>query len=153
MERLSAACTITKKVDMYTNQLAYASFSIAGDEVIPEFWIRYFGVKPDTAIIKGEPFITRSGRTSRVPGRTSVWGVGSEFAVQSDRLEPHLRYLIEYLGLPRTDLRDLLNKQAAGMRFFCYWANYTGDRVPDVPDDIRTMMESLGGIIDIDEYR
>jgi len=105
------------------------------------------------AIIKGEPFMTPSGRMSRVPGRTSVWGVGSEFAIQSDRLEPHLRYLIEYLRLPRADLRDLVDKQAGGMRFFCYWANYTGDRVPYVPDDIRAMMESLGGIIDIDEYR
>ena len=24
---------------------------------------------------------------------------------------------------------------------------------PDVPDDIKTMMEALGGTIDIDEYR
>ncbi|EJO59334.1 hypothetical protein BURMUCF2_1274 [Burkholderia multivorans CF2] len=39
------------------------------------------------------------------------------------------------------------------MRFFCYWDNESGDRIPDVPDDIRTMMESLGGTIEVDEYR
>ncbi|MFL9900515.1 DUF4279 domain-containing protein [Paraburkholderia fungorum] len=138
---------------MDSHQLAHASFSIAGDQVIPEFWTSYFGVKPDTAIVKGEPFITPSRRTSRMPERTSVWGVRSKSAVRNDLLAPHLRYLVEYLELPRADLRDLLNKQAARIRFFCYWANYTGDRIPDVPDDIRAMMESLGGIIEIDEYR
>jgi hypothetical protein len=39
------------------------------------------------------------------------------------------------------------------MRFFCYWDNESGDRVPDIPDDIRTMMEALGGTVEIDEYR
>jgi hypothetical protein len=39
------------------------------------------------------------------------------------------------------------------MRFFCFWVNQTGDRIPDVPDDIRVMMESLGGVIEIDEYK
>ncbi|WP_277182575.1 hypothetical protein [Caballeronia sp. BR00000012568055] len=29
-------------------------------------------------------------------------------------------------------------------------ANYTGDRIPS---DIRTMMQSMGGTIEIDEYR
>jgi hypothetical protein len=142
-----------REVDSKPNRLAHASLSIGGDELIPEFWTRYFGVKPDTAVIKGVSFMTPSGRKSYKPGRTGVWGVSSKFAVQSDRLEPHLRYLIEYLRLPRPDLRDLVNKQGGGMRFFCYWANYTGDRVPDVPDDIRAMMESMGGVIDIDEYR
>ncbi|WP_134165783.1 hypothetical protein [Paraburkholderia caballeronis] len=61
-----------------------------------------------------------------------------------------MQYLV---GLPRADLPDLLNKQAARMRFFCYWDNETGDRVPDVPADIRAMMDSLGGTVEIDEYR
>ncbi|MFL6702139.1 MAG: DUF4279 domain-containing protein [Paraburkholderia graminis] len=138
---------------MGSRQLAYASFSIAGDEVILEFWTDYFGVKPDMVIIKGEPFLTPSGRMSRAPGRTSIWSVRSKSAIQSDHLEPHLRYLVERLGLPRPDLRDLLKTQSARVRFFCYWFNEPGHCVPDVPDDIRAMMESMGGIVDIDEYR
>lgn len=39
------------------------------------------------------------------------------------------------------------------MRFFCYWDNESGDRVPDVPDDISAMMEAMGGTVEIDEYR
>ncbi|MBJ9624007.1 MULTISPECIES: DUF4279 domain-containing protein [Burkholderia] len=138
---------------MSSHQLAYASFTISGDEVIPEFWTTYFGVVPDTAVTKGEPFTTPAGKISRVPGRTGVWGVRSKATVQSDRLEPHLRYLIERLALPRADLRERVERAGARMRFFCYWDNESGDRIPDVPDDIRTMMESLGGTIEVDEYR
>ncbi|CAB3772941.1 DUF4279 domain-containing protein [Paraburkholderia humisilvae] len=143
----------TDKADMDSHQLAHASFTISGDDVNPEFWTRYFGVEPDTAIVKGEPFVTSSGRTSSMPGRTGVWGVRSQSAVKSDLLEPHLRYLIERLGLPREDLREAVARVGAHMRFFCYWENYTGDRVPCVPDDIKAMMESIGGTVEIDEYR
>ena len=66
-----------------------------------------------------------------------MWGVRSQSSVRSDHPTPHLQYLV---GLPRADLPYLLNKQAARMRFFCYWDNETGDRVPDVPADIRAMM-------------
>jgi hypothetical protein len=41
----------------------------------------------------------------------------------------------------------------AKVRFFCYWVNESGDRVPDVPADIRAMMEAMGGTVEIDEYR
>lgn len=138
---------------MKTHQLAHASFSISGDQVIPEFWTEYFGIKPDTAIVKNEPFTTSAGKISRIPARTSVWGVRSKPAIKSDLLEPHLRYLIERLGLPRADLREHVERTDARMRFFCYWHNESGDRIPDVPEDIKVMMESLGGIVEIDEYR
>lgn len=135
------------------HQLAHATFSIAGDSLDPEFWTAYFGVLPDTSVIKGQPFKTSSGRLSSAPGRTGVWSVKSKSMIRSDSLEPHLRYLVERLAFPRSDLPELLQRRGERMRFFCYWANYTGDRVPDVPDDIRVMMEALGGIIEIDEYR
>ncbi len=77
----------------------------------------------------------------------------SSESVHSDQLEPHLRYLIKRLALPRDGLRELIESAGARVRFFCYWANYTGDRVPDVPNDVRALMESLGGVVDIDEYR
>ena len=82
-----------------------------------------------------------------------MWAVKSESAVCSDHLTPHLRYLTDRLLLPRAGLRDLVCHDEAKMSFWCYWQNETGDRVPDVPDDIRAMMEEMGGTIEIDEYR
>jgi hypothetical protein len=65
--------------------------------------------------------------------------------------EPHLRHLVERLALPRVDLRQLLLDKAAHMRFFCYWDNENGDRTPDLPDDIRAMMEATSGTVEIDD--
>ncbi|MDW9231381.1 hypothetical protein C7S15_5926 [Burkholderia cepacia] len=39
------------------------------------------------------------------------------------------------------------------VRVRCYWDNESGERVPDVPDDIRALIESIGGVVEIDEYR
>ncbi|MGF6972348.1 hypothetical protein QFZ94_000775 [Paraburkholderia sp. JPY465] len=86
-------------------------------------------------------------------GKLELWALESKAVVRSDQLEPHLRYLIERLGLPRADLRAHVERADARMRFFCYWSNEDGDRIPDVPEDIKTMMEALGGTIEIDEYR
>jgi len=55
--------------------------------------------------------------------------------------------------LPRADLHELVRRQGGKMATCCYWMNEAGDRVPDVPDDIRAMMEAMGGTIEIDEYR
>ncbi|WP_408429416.1 DUF4279 domain-containing protein [Paraburkholderia fungorum] len=119
----------------------------------PEFWTAYFNVAPDHSGVKGELKVMPSGRVSENRWRFGFWHVSSEAAVMSDKLEPHLRYLVDRLGLPRDDLRALIERTGARMRFFCYWHNETGERVPDVPDNIRVMMESLGGTIEIDEYR
>jgi hypothetical protein len=138
---------------MNSHALAHASFTITGDAVLPGFWTQYFDVVPDMAITKGDPIADPTGQGRILARRTGVWGVQSKSAVRSEQLEPHLRYLIERLALPRPDLRKLLVESGAKTRFFCYWDNEAGDRVPDVPDDIRAMMEAIGGTVEIDEYR
>lgn len=94
-----------------------------------------------------------SGKASPRPGKLGLWAVESKAEVHSDHLGPHVRYLATRLHLPRADLRELAAVQGAKVALWCYWMNETGDRVPDVPDDIRTMMESMGGTVEIDEYR
>ncbi|MDN7994749.1 DUF4279 domain-containing protein [Burkholderia orbicola] len=138
---------------MKKQQLAHASFSISGDRVTPEFWTGYFRVAPDTAVTKGDRVNDPTGQGRVITRRTGVWAVRSEGAIESDQLEPHLRYLIQHLSLPRPDLRELIESAGARVRLRCYWDNETGDRVPYVPEDIRALMESLGGVVEIDEYR
>lgn len=132
--------------------LAHARLTIYQDAEPPEFWTKYFGISPSRAGAKGQPRLMASGHVASFPWRQGTWSVSSEDAVTSDELTPHLRYLVDRLALPRPDLRALIERTEARMRFFCYWDNESGDRVPDVPDDIRTMMESLGGSVEIDEY-
>ena len=103
--------------------------------------------------MKGQSYKLPSGKSSPRPGKLGLWAVASKGAVRSDSLSPHLKYLITQLGLPRADLRELAEAQGAKVALWCYWMNETGDRVPDVPDDIRAVMEAMGGTVEIDEYR
>jgi hypothetical protein len=133
--------------------LAHATFIISCEGIPPSTWSDYFEVLPSRTITKGMPYLLPSGRLSDQLGKLDLWALESKSAVCSDQLEPHLRYLVERLGLPRADLRERVERAGARMRFFCYWFNEKGDRVPDVPEDIKAMMEALGGTIEIDEYR
>jgi hypothetical protein len=132
--------------------LAFATFTVTGDQVIPDIWTAYFGVDPDIAITKGSAFISPSGRISRLPGRTGVWGITSKNNVRDDLLDPHLRFLISRLMLPRNDLIAKLQKDHALMRILCYWADYAGNRRPTIGADISAVISSCGGTIEIDVY-
>ena len=133
-------------------RLAYASATVYGDHLDPTVWTTYFGIEPDISVVKGERFKTPSGRMSTYPGRTGVWGCTSKAAITEDNLDAHLKYLILRLRLPRPDLPALLVNCGATMRFFCYWSNYTGDRVPVIDPALRDAIESSGATIEIDEY-
>lgn len=133
--------------------LAHATFIISSEGTHPDTWTTFFGIFPSRTITRGKPYLLPSGRLSSKPGKLNLWALESKAAVHSDRLEPHLRYLIERLALPREGLRERIEKAGARMRFFCYWDNETGSRVPYVSDATRRLIESLGGVVEIDEYR
>jgi hypothetical protein len=136
-----------------THALAHATFYLIGDDIDPEFWTSYFGVMPSSTRTKGQLYSYPSGKLSTKPATNGFWAVGSKFAIRSDALTPHLRYLINLLALPRADFQEQMRAQNANLALWCYWLNEPGDRIPDVPDDIRTMIESMGGTIELDEYR
>lgn len=152
--KLSYEATFTTmRPDTTSPSLAHATFIISGDSVSPDFWSRYFGVTPNRSRTKGERYRYPSGKLSARAATSGYWAVQSESAVRSDQLAPHLCYLKSALALPRVDFADLLREQRAKAAIWCYWMNDTGDRVPDVPDDIRVMMEAMGGTVELDEYR
>ena len=138
---------------MNSARLAHASFTISGDHVSPNSWTDYFGVTPDLAISKGDPIPDPTGQGRNLTRRTGVWSVSSKGKIVSDELEPHLRYLIERLELPKEGFRNRVGQAEATVRLFCYWYNDTGNRVPHIPDDIRRLCEIDGIEIDIDEHR
>lgn len=71
----------------------------------------------------------------------------------SDDLTPHIEYLVSKLLLPRPDLPKLLELREETMRCFCYWDNYSGDRIPVIDPRLEAIVKKSGGYIEIDEYR
>jgi hypothetical protein len=134
------------------NRLAYASCSISGDNLDPDFWTRYFGREPDIKVIKGKPFVTPWVRMSSGPGRTGVWGCSSRKAIHDNSLYPHIAYLIDTLGLPRPNIANLIEQMGQKMRVLCYWSNYEGDRIPRVSESLRSILATCGAVLEIDQY-
>ncbi|MDR5756628.1 DUF4279 domain-containing protein [Caballeronia sp. LZ035] len=133
--------------------LAHATLIVSGSGVVPEFWTTFFGVEPTWTVTKGKPFKTPSGRMNPRLGKLGLWAFGSKPHVTSDHLAPHLIFLQSRLSLPRRDARALAEAQGATIALWCYWCNHSGDRVPDIPPFAHEMMEAMGGMIEIDEYR
>jgi len=131
---------------------AYASISLYGDTP-PSIWTEYFGVEPDTVVIRGQLFKTPSGRMSKNPGSIGLWGCGSKFTVTSNKLNPHVRYLITRLALPRADLPALLEQRKSSMRLFCYWLCEHEADAPSIDRDLQDIVTQSGGIVAIDQYR
>ena len=127
---------------------------MSGTAVEPDFWTEYFGVQPDSTITKGKPYLLSVRQVQQASREAGLLGYRErEGRCGATGWNRDLRYLTGILKLPRDDLRDRIGQDGVKMSLWCYWYNETGDRVPGVPDDLREMMESLGGVIEIDEYR
>lgn len=134
------------------SRMAFATAMIFGDDTVPEYWTTYFGLEPTFYMRKGEPFVLPSGRQSTWPGKSNMWGYSTEDIIREDLLDPHLNYLISKLSLPRPDLKAFLTAHQLKFRFSCFWANFTGDRIPFVEPRIKEIIEESGGDLSIDEY-
>lgn len=136
---------------------AYATFQLIGDLVEPEFWNAYFGLLPSEFHRKGESVapdgadISPSGRPC-ARHKSCVWSLTSRGQVVSDDLDPHLRYLIDMLALPRPDFADLLARHSLISRMFCFWENPDGGRVPVVAERLHSILKTSAIALEIDEY-
>jgi hypothetical protein len=133
--------------------LAHASVSVYGDDLDPDFWTSYFDCVPDRSLIKGVERLTHKGLPSGFAARTGMWSISSKEVVTSNDLTPHIEYLVSKLLLPRPDLLKLLEQRGETMRCFCYWANYSGDRIPVIDPRLEAAIKESGGYIEIDEYK
>jgi hypothetical protein len=131
--------------------LAKASFEIHGDVVEPAFWADYFKCEPTESRAKSEDRgFAPSGRRYAI--RPGTWSLSTEVWVNNDLLDPHLSFLVTKLALPRSDLGTLLRKRTLTSRVFCFWANDSGDRVPDVRPEYLDIFRACEIRFEIDEY-
>jgi hypothetical protein len=133
--------------------LAYASAVIRGDRIGPEYWNAYFGICPNAHFVeKGKHWITRSGKQSSSPGQSNVWGYSTKGVMTNDFLAPHLLHLISVLGLPRPDLKSLIEDKRLAFQVSCFWWNPAKTRVTVIEPNLEDIINKSGGTLFIDEY-
>lgn len=143
----------------YPGGLAYASFELTGDKLVPSFWTRFFRRSPTHKHVKGGvPCIRQDYRSLSpavprlAPYRTGEWSLTSRARIDSDDLDAHLGYLIERLRFPRIHLQHFMAEDGLTARVVCFWDNARGDRMPVIDPALRKVFADSGVPIAIDEY-
>ena len=144
--------TLSRDLRGAARRLAYATALISGNEIPTRYWNDYFNLEPTTFVEDGKTCILPSGKTSSCLGRTNLWGYSTGNIITNDLLEPHIEWLVEQLKLPRDGFREIIEENKLRFRIFCYWTNFSGDRVPFVGKAIEDIIAVSGGVIVIDEY-
>lgn len=126
----------------------YASASIYGDKLDPEFWSKYFGITPNISIKKGDEFRVRDKLLRR---RTGVWSRSTKGELCVNDALSHTNHMMRILGLPRDNLKNTLLEKEVEMRFFFYVNSYNKNDL-SLPDDIKNLLDSCGIEVEFDIY-
>ncbi len=77
---------------------AFATFRVAGDDLVPDQVTKVLGFYPTLSYRKGSSY--KAGPNSKaVVGKTGVWFLSTQHVVASDSLLDHLIYIFFVLGL------------------------------------------------------
>jgi hypothetical protein len=132
---------------------AYASLRFTGDRLEPGRITDILGAPPKTAYRKGE--IYRRSRGHEVRGRTGLWLLSSNGAVDSADLNEHLTYLLAILFPANGEelverLRTLMEDNGLEADVSCFWYGEHGARPPVVSEEVRAAFARLPATIETD---
>jgi hypothetical protein len=112
----------------------FATFRIAGDNLVPEQITRLLNIEPTLAYAKGAHY-RRGPHSPELVGRTGIWYFSTD-QLKSDYLEEHVNLLLHKLFADKEKLSQLKrlieqNSLRAVMTFF--WAGPPGAKPPVIP--------------------
>ncbi len=133
---------------------AYASVRFAAEDLDPLRVTLRLRLPADHMHRRGEPRLSRSGRTGRVreyaPYSRGMWSMSSRGWVDSPRLTTHVDWLLKELGPKSAEVRALVDSGVSA-DIFCYSRGRTA-QPPAIPRDLRQRAAALGLSIEIDHY-
>ena len=133
---------------------AYASVRFAAEDLDPLHVTLQLRLPADHMHRRGEPRLSRSGRTGRVTGyapyRQGMWSMSSRGWVGSPRLATHVEWLLKELEPMSAEVHALIASGVSG-DIFCYSRGRTAEP-PAVPGLLRERATALGLSIGIDHY-
>ena len=133
---------------------AYASVRFAAEDLDPLHVTLRLRLPADHTHRRGEPRLTRSGRTGRVSEYAlysqGMWSMSSRGWVDSPRLATHIEWLLKELEPKSAEVHALIASGVSG-DIFCYSCGRTA-QPPAIPRDLRQRAAALGLSIGIDRY-
>ena len=146
---------MTRSTEAPPRTTAFATLRFSGDRLDPDRISAILGVQPTKAYQKGERYLA-GPRAGYVTGRTGVWVLASDGAIDSAELDPHLEYLVApiFAGPNREErlkqLHDLMSRDGVKADVSCFWRGRPGTRPPSVPATVISRLNQLPAEIETD---
>lgn len=138
------------------DDVSFATFRVSGDALEPSVVTEALGLKPSLSYRKGEIYRAGRRRQREYKGRTGVWYLSTDALLVTPDLEEHLTFLTFLLSArPRglDLLRDMVRSGEYEASASCFWAGSPESVEPEILPTFRTLMERIGGRIEIDVHR
>jgi hypothetical protein len=146
---------MTKSTKAPPRTTTFATLRFSGDRLDPDRITAILGVQPTTAYRKGERYLA-GPRAGYVTGRTGVWVLASDGAIDSVALDRHLEYLVAaiFAGHDREErlkqLHELMSREEVEADVSCFWRGPPGARPPSVPAKVISRLNRLPAEIETD---
>ncbi len=146
---------MTRSTDAPPRTTAFATLRFSGDRLDPDRITAILGVQPTKAYRKGERYLA-GPRAGYVTGRTGVWILASDGAIDGAELDPHLEHLVDliFAGPDREErlkqLHELMSRDGVKADVSCFWRGRPGTRPPLVPAKVISRLNQLPAEIETD---
>jgi Domain of unknown function (DUF4279) len=146
---------MTRSTEAPPRTTAFATLRFSGDRLDPDRISAILGVQPTKAYQKGERNLA-GPRAGYLTGRTGVWVLASDGAIDSAELDPHLEYLVApiFAGPNREErlkqLHDLMSRDGVKADVSCFWRGRPDTRPPSVPAKVISRLNQLPAEIETD---
>ncbi len=124
------------------SERTFATFRVAGDNLVPDDLTAMLGIRPTLAYAKGQLY-SRGPRSPNLRGRTGVWSLRTDDEVQSRRLSDHIEWLLGKIAPNQEKLTRFIEQNALHAVMSCFWHGPPGTRPPIVPRQALDMLEKI----------
>ena len=135
--------------------MAFATLRFRGDHLDPDRITAILGVQPTKACRKGERYLA-GPRAGYVTGRTGVWVLATDSALDSAELDRHLEYLADLIFREPAreerlkQLHELMSQDGLKADVSCFWRGGPGIRPPLIPGNVISSFRELSAEIETD---
>lgn len=124
------------------SERTFATFRVAGDDLVPDKLTKLLGIDPTLAYAKGQHYRRRSG-SPNLTGRTGVWFLSTDNNIKSDRLTDHIEWLLSRLMPVQAKLSRFIDENSLHAVVTCFWHGPRGSLAPIIPKETHDLIEAI----------
>jgi hypothetical protein len=120
---------------------AFATFRIAGADLLPDLVTKILDLPPDLKYAKGDKY-RRGSRSPELTAKSGLWFFSTD-KFKDASFEDHVNFLTKTIFSHEHDLQNLIRVTSSHAVLTIFWSGPAGSKKPIVPDDIIRSLSSI----------